>query len=115
MNKQRTNKLYNFIVNTYGLSKEVIMDCVETRLEGLVDKHVQNVLQSERLTNMIMDRVAYYIKNGTIDQCRSKNCFEDVVKQQVKSAVEDQLKKNCEIKFKFLPNSIQFIKEKDNE
>jgi len=112
MNKKRTNKLYNFLVNTYGLSKENIMEHVEARLESLVDKHVRSILQSDRIKTMILNKVAYYIKNGEVSSWgRCNNSFENIVKEQVKQVVKDQLQDNCEIKFQFLPNSIQFIKE----
>ena len=107
----KKNKLYNYLVNTFGLSKETILEHVETRLEDIIDKHVHSILESNHIENRIMNRVAYYIKNGTIDPWRSKNSFEDVIKQQVRCVVEEQLQKNCEINFKFLPNSIQFIKD----
>jgi len=112
MSKSRTNKLYNYLVNTYGLSRETIMEHVEARLESLIDKHVRNVLDSDRVQNLIMDRIAYYIKNGEVSRWgRRTETFEKIVKDQIKSVVEDQLQKNCEVQFKFLPNSIQFIKE----
>jgi len=107
----RNNKLYNYLVNTFDISKETVLEYIEGRLEELIDKHVGSLLQSNRVEQMIMDRVAYYIKNGTVGMWRGKHTFEDIIKQQVKSVVEDQLKKNCEVKFQFLPNSIQFIKE----
>lgn len=108
---KRTNKLYNYLVNTFGLSKETVLEHVETRLEDLVDKHVSSILQSNRIENMIMNRVSHYIKNGSIGYYGEKTAFNDVIKEQVKQVVEDQLKKNCEVKFQFLPNSIQFMKE----
>jgi len=87
------------------------MEYVESRLEELIDKNVGDLLTSNKVEKMILDRVSYYIKNGTVGRWRNNNTFEDMIKQQVKSVVEDQLQKNCEVKFQFLPNSIQFIKE----
>lgn len=112
MSKKRTNKLYNYLVNTYGLSKENIMEHVEARLESLVDKHVRSILQSDRIERMIINKVAYYIKNGEVNNYgRDNRSFENIVKEQVKQVVQDQLQENCEVKFQFLPNSIKFIKE----
>ncbi len=111
MNKKRTNKLYNYLVNTFGLSKEVVLDYVQTRLEDLVDKHVYALLQSNRVEGMIMNRVAHYLKKGEVSYWGENNSFNNLIKEQIKEVVEDQLQKNCEVRFQFQPNSVQFIKE----
>ena len=110
MNK-RTNKLYNYLVNTFGLSKENVLEHVETRLEDIIDKHVRSILQSNRIESLIINRVAHNIKNGSIGYYGEKTAFNDIINEQVKQVIEDQLKKNCEVKFQFLPNSIKFMKE----
>ena len=111
MKKQRTNKLYNYLVNTYGLSKEMIMEYVEERLEDLIKKHLDSVLRSNRVENMIMNRIAYYIKEGKYDQWHNKGSFEDVVDQQIRQVVVDQLKSRASVTFNFSSNSVDFIKD----
>lgn len=111
INKQRTNKLYNYLVNTFGLSKKNILEHVEARLEDIISKNILPILESNNIQEIILNRIAYFIKNGEVSYYQEKNTFNDVVKEQIKQVVEDQLKKNCEIKFQFTPNSIKFVKE----
>ena len=88
MNKRRTNKLYNYLVNTFGLSKEVVLEHIETRLEDLINKHVLSILQSNRIENMIMNQVAYYIKKGE-DILKTKTAMNlEILKQFSKEKLE---------------------------
>ena len=107
----KNKRLYNYLVNTFGISKEVVLGYVETRLEDLISRHVQNLLLSNRIEKLIMDRVTHFIKNGEVGYYREKNAFNNVVKEQVRQVVEDQLRTNCEVKFEFTPNSVQYMKE----
>ena len=87
---KRTNKLYNYLVNTFDLSKENVLEHIEARLDDILDKHLLGILQSNRIENMILNKIALFIKKGEINTWRTNNTFEDIIKEQVKSVVEEQ-------------------------
>jgi len=109
----RTNKLYNYLVNTYGLSKENIMSLVHERIEDVINKHVYSILNSDRIKKMIIYTVADFIKNGKSNHWHRKDSFESLVEDQIRKVIEDQLRDRCEIKFKFNNNSVLFIHKED--
>jgi len=116
MRKHRTNKLYNYLVNTYGLSHEMIMDYVSERLNQLVEKHIRSIFEENRIEDMIVHTVTKYMKEGEKNgpfYGHPKTCFEDIVKKQIKDIIEELLRDKCEIKFKFNSNSVRFIKDKE--
>lgn len=61
---RRQNKFYNTIVNTVGISKEMIFKYIDERLEDLITKHVTSKLDSKRLEKMILDKVTQVVVEG---------------------------------------------------
>ncbi len=97
MNTQRTNKLYNFLVNTYGLSKEAIMGHIDIRINDLLDKHVKAKMDSSSIERIVANKVAYFMKTGKTDSWHSKHSFDDYMTSIIKDEVERQVKKNYKI------------------
>jgi hypothetical protein len=64
MNRIRTNKLYNYLVNTYGLSKEVVFEYIDTRLEDLIGKHLEAKLDSNYIERLILNRITRIAEEG---------------------------------------------------
>lgn len=104
MNKKRTNKLYNFIVNNYGLSKDVIMEHVNSRLDSLMDKHIENLIKS-KINSEAFDRhlvfmLSAFIKNEKEISIHSWNRgqkFIEVLKQCTKESVIEELNANFKL------------------
>lgn len=97
MKPTRTNKLYNYLVNTYGLSKELILDHVDTRISDLIDKHVKSKMDSASIENMILGRVTQYLKNGHFDRWNDKHSFDNHVHNCIKEEVAKLVKQNYDI------------------
>ncbi len=82
MNSSRTrNKLYNFIVNTYGIGKDEVRTMVEERLDKVF---------SYNLTEKIESMITYRI------EVELQNTYSKEVKSFVGRYIEEQLKKEIE-------------------
>lgn len=106
-----SKKLYNYVTNTFGISKELILEQVNLRVEDLINKHIDSLLRSSRIERMILDYLSNYVKNGKADRYFFKKKFETVIDDQIKTVIENYLKSNCEIKFHFNKNIISIAKE----
>jgi hypothetical protein len=107
----KNKKLYNYIVNTIGISKELILEQVNARVEDLLDKHVQSLLQSNHIERMIVNKLYDYIKTGKVDYWSRQGNFEKIVDAQVKNIIEEYLRDKCKITFQFQNNSVRFLQE----
>ena len=72
--RKRGNTLYNYIVNTYGISKELIMEHVETRIQDMFDRidhdYIESYVRQEvfkRIDRDIIDKVRWDL-NKKIDK-----------------------------------------------
>lgn len=108
----RNKKLYNYLVNTFDISKESILQHVESRIEELLDKHVTAILQSNRIERMIVNRLSDYMSKGKSDYWSTDKNFEKIVDSQVRNVIEDYLKDRCKITFQFQNNSVRFMEDK---
>jgi hypothetical protein len=93
-------KLYNFLVNTYGLSKEKVMEHFEARIEAIIEKSIRSKIDSGYVQDAILNKIAAIFKEGG-DSNRSpwyhKKTFDDFLKH----TVEDVIKKHIEEKYEF--------------
>ena len=91
----RKSRVYNYIVNTFDISKENIMDIVKERVEDIVRKHIINIMQSNDMELIICDQVSNIVKDGMSDHhMYRKTAFEEVVKRCIKNVVVEELKNN---------------------
>lgn len=96
------NRLYNFIVNTYGLSKEMIMEHALGRIEDVLDKNIRAKLDSGRLEDLILKKVEHYMVNGfkTHYYGSSKEPLADVVRQIIREEVKKTLDEKYSVEIK---------------
>lgn len=100
----RNNKLYNYIVNNYGLSKEMVLEYAKDKIEVLIDKHIENLvkqkIEKEQFDRNLYYAIANFIKNeksGTNAFDRKKT-FKDVLVSVVRETVIEEIDSNYEIK-----------------
>jgi Glu-tRNA(Gln) amidotransferase subunit E-like FAD-binding protein len=91
MNKTRTNKLYNFLVNTYGLSKELVLEHVTNRLDDLISKHINSKLDSNNVERIIANQVANVLENGFKNGSFNRNSLENLIRNRVVREIQDRL------------------------
>ena len=115
-NMSKNNRLYNYLINTLGLSKELILKNIDQRIEQVLHKILYNELKSIKFERIIIDTVASVIDKGVVRNNRYGSLrykFNDLIKSKVKEVVEDKLQEECQIKFIYRPNSIRFIEDKE--
>lgn len=109
MNKKRTNKLYNFLVNTYGLSKELILAEFDKRIDDLITKHLSSKIDSNYVQNLILDRITKIVTEGVSSGLYSVNSFEEYVKKCVKEAVQKHMRQNYDIEMKIVDKNTSIV------
>lgn len=99
MNKTRANKLYNYLVNEFGLSKELILETVKTRVDDVLAKNLEPILNSNYLKKAILNHVTRIVKEGSkSNYIHIAEPFEFLVREAVNVAVKEELKNNYAIK-----------------
>jgi hypothetical protein len=108
----KNKKLYNYIVNTFGISKEIVLEIVKERVEDILGKHIKDLLNSKRIEQVIINRVAHFVSEGERTSLHSKHNFNKIVKNQIKEVVKDELRRSASISFSF-SNTADFLREDD--
>jgi hypothetical protein len=105
------NKLYNFLVNTYGLTKEVVMEMVAARLEDLISKHIKPKLDSNHVNNIIRNQIAEYAKNGFEKRgyWGNNKSFEDFVQEQIRTILIAHINENYDIDTKLVKKEAKIV------
>jgi hypothetical protein len=101
MNNSRTrNKLYNFIVNTYGIGKDEVRTMVEERLDKVFSYNL-----TEKIESMIASRIELEMKNTYVKEVKS--FASRYIEEQLKKEIEKSIKKmsfKSQITVDFEPN-----------
>lgn len=109
----KNKKLYNYIVNTFGISKEIIMEQVNSRIEDVIAKHVRSKLDSNYVENMIANKIAEVVQNGVSSSDtywgRQRTHFDDYMKKTVRSVIEERLGEEYELEVKMVRKDRKMI------
>jgi hypothetical protein len=105
------NRLYNFLVNTYGLTKEVVMEMVAARLDDLISKHIKPKLDSNHVNNIIRNQIAEYAKNGFEKRgyWGSHTSFEEFVQAQIRTILIAYINENYDIDTKLVKKEAKVV------
>lgn len=91
MSNKKDKRLYNYIVNTLGVSRETIMDLIESRLEDLLDRKMGFGYLENRVNEYIEKRIERDFRSEYGWDIRRK--IEAEVKKQLESfSVEGSVK-----------------------
>lgn len=96
----RTNKLYNYLVNTYGLSKELILIVVDNRISDLLNKHISSKLDSNHVNKVVVNEVANILTKGFENNHFSKTAIEDYIKNIIAVQIEEKMNDEYELNVK---------------
>jgi uncharacterized membrane protein YheB (UPF0754 family) len=90
---KRNKNLYNYFVNTFGLSKDAIMAVINERVEDLLSKHIQNKLNSNSMETLIANMVTRFLEEGVTNHSwwMKKTSFEDFLKKTISQEIKDRL------------------------
>jgi membrane carboxypeptidase/penicillin-binding protein PbpC len=101
MNNSRTrNKLYNFIVNTYGIGKDEVQKMVEERLDQVFSYNL-----TEKIESMIASRIEQEMKNTYVKEVKRYVSWyiQEKLEKEIKKTIKNMSFKS-QIAIDFEPN-----------
>ena len=113
----RNKRLYNFLVNTYGLSKDKVMDHLNHRIGDLEIKVnnqakglIHDYIRSTRFHNFMKNKVASILENGfSPDHWRSeRDMLEKFIKKRVRESIKEEVDRQLKEKY-----SLELTKKED--
>jgi len=115
-NSKRSNKLYNYLVNTFGLNKETILEYVDNRVQDLLPKHIDNKINSSKMEYMILGTVSNIINKGFGEHSPyydRRVAFDKYVKKCIREEVIKIVKETKEIEVKLIDKDTSTIRRAD--
>jgi hypothetical protein len=110
MSQSSRNKLYNYLVNTFGLSKDVVMTQAEKRIEDILEKHIHSKLSANGVEKLILGQVASIVKHGLekgAGYWKTTITFEDYVKSVIKDVVQQKLNDEYSVEVKIVKKEVR--------
>lgn len=98
-------RLKNYLINTLGISKTIVMEYVEERLEEIIAKHVHSKLNSGDAQEMILNHVTKLVREGIASTQRywyERQTFEDYVKQVMRQILEQKVNEEYDLEVKMV-------------
>jgi hypothetical protein len=111
MNKTRSNKLYNYLVNNFGLSEEKVLQYVKDRIEEIIAKQVEHkLLDSNYVQNLILNRITQFLTEGVnTGHFYKRESFDDYLKGCIKQVIERKLNEEYVLEVKMVRKDKQVI------
>lgn len=100
----RNNKLFNYLINTFGISKEMIITYVKERTDEVLSKNLSDKLNSKYIENLILNKITSIIQEGFTSHSYwlEKRSFENFVKVKLKEVIEEFLVKHYDFEMKVI-------------
>ena len=104
-NRKPRNQIYNYIVNTLGLSKEMIIECIDHRVAEVTEKVLKShVLESNNMRHFVARCMADLLKGGFEKYQYGKLAsFEYLVQEEVRKEVARVIKEQYSFDLKVEP------------
>ena len=88
----KKGKLYNYIINTLGLSKEAIFDIVRERVDDILSKSLTNeVYKSNYFQNLVLSKLEALRENRYHSKFYKHDDYIDILKEAVRLEVKTQV------------------------
>lgn len=105
--RTRKNVLYNYVVNKFGLSRELVLEYVNARLEDLVSKLLKDKLDSKEFEKMALNRITQIVTEGMSKETFGgfyyhKEPFDDYLKVVIRQVLENKLNEEYNLETKFV-------------
>lgn len=102
----RNKRLYNYIVNTFGLSKEAIMQVVENRVTSVIEKMIKNKLDSKEMERAILNHITKLKENGFY----YNEPFDLYIEKVIRNILEEKMNKEYKLEVKAVQKEAKVIK-----
>lgn len=104
MRKARHNKLYNYLVNEFGISKELVWEAIKIRIDECFASYTESELYcrvENYIESVVKERVNRYYDN-TIKEYISKK-LDDAIKKQIDKQIKNA-KFSANLKLEITPD-----------
>lgn len=81
----RNKKLYNYLVNTFEISKKNVMEHVHSRVDELLEKHIKDFLEFNRFLDAGLNHLIRKIENNHYLQ------LDNIIQRYIQKEVEKRL------------------------
>lgn len=111
-------KLYNYIVNTLNISQQEVKECINERVDKIMQNSLYDFMNSNRFEQIVLNKLSDIITNGIVDnRWYSRTSFEDLIQTRLSNEVTKYINDNIKIEFKVTDkqNKIIISKKKNNE
>jgi hypothetical protein len=106
MSHTKNKALYNYLVNTLGVSKQMVLDYIDERLEDLISKHIVSKLDSNHIEKMILSRVTTVLTEGmpktNYFYSYDRDKFDEYLRKVIRQILENRLNDEYEIETKLV-------------
>lgn len=100
MAHNRNKKLYNYLVNTFDISKEKIIDHVNARVDDILKKHIRDTMDSIYVRELILDHLTDLVNNGLKYALWGRQSFQTYFKKVVREEIKKILDEKYQIEIK---------------
>lgn len=91
------NKLYNFLVNSYGISQELVLQTINERVDSLISKCIGMTLNSNKVERVIANQVADVIGKGFKQNPWENITIETYIKHEIARQIEEKMNTDYEL------------------
>jgi hypothetical protein len=111
MSRSNRKTLYNYIVNSLGLSRQMVLEYIDRRLEDQLYKALSFKLHSGNSEKLILDAVTKIVNEGVptgSDMWWQKKNFDEYVKKVIRQVIQERLRNDytAELKLTHKDSSI---------
>jgi len=105
----KDKKLYNYLVNTLGITKQVAMDHLKERLEDIVNKHISSRLDSKKFENLVLNKITQYLNEGVTKSWYERSTFEDFFKKTIDKVIMEKFNNEYTLEVKVVKKDATMI------
>lgn len=108
----KDKRLFNYVVNTLGITKEMILEYIDARLEQLVIRVLKTKLESREFEKLILNRVTDILKSdveGDSPYYYSRSSFDSFLKSVVRNMIEEKVNLETQIEVKLVRKDKQVV------
>jgi hypothetical protein len=109
---RKDRRLYNYVVNTLGLSKELVLEYARDRLDDLITKHIQSKIDSRYIERLILERVTNKVTEGMDTGWYSRESFDEYLRKVVHQIIESKVNAEYRLDVRLIEKGATVIKRK---
>lgn len=102
--------LYNYLVNTLQISKDLVTKQIDIRIDDLIEKFIKNKMDAKYIERLILNRVTQVVVEGVATGWYGRDDFDKYLKTVIKQVVEEKFNDEYNLDVKVISKDKQTIK-----